>query len=67
MKALLKKLRANKKELKEELIKVDKAIDALKAVCKHELPDGKDAYEYYGNDSHYDYYSCSICSDKQKR
>lgn len=66
MRAVFDDLRGKQKELEKELEKITKAINALKDLCKHTLEDGKDAYEYKGHDSHYDYNECTICGNTTK-
>lgn len=35
-------------------------------ICEHTNTDGTDAYVFVGNDSHYEYYECTICKKIEK-
>jgi peptide subunit release factor 1 (eRF1) len=50
-----------KRILEDRLKKVDIAIRAMQSLCYHKKPDGTSAMVFSGNDSHKDYYKCSLC------
>jgi hypothetical protein len=51
---LIKTFEAEKNELRLRIVKIEKAIDAIRDLCVHDwAPDG--------NDSHYDYEKCTKC------
>ncbi len=61
------------KELKriERIFKVDidlryRLTQELQSKCTHKYPDGSDAFEYEGRDSHYNYYKCQLCGYETK-
>ena len=61
MKKIISELQKELDELKEKRTKIENAIKALQNICEHKLEDGSSAFELEGNDSHKDYYKCSIC------
>lgn len=67
MKDTIKHLQEKEKATREVLNRITEAINALQNVCDHKNPDGSGAFEYEGNDSHYDYVICSICGKTEKR
>lgn len=66
MKNLVEKLVIERKELNLRIDTINNAIEALKSVCSHKNPDGSDAFEDDGRDSHHDYYKCNICGETKK-
>lgn len=60
-KVVVSELKKQRDYHKEEADKLQKTIKQLQEVCTHKLEDGSDAMEWYGNDSHKDYYRCTIC------
>ena len=67
MKETIEKLLKEKKELEKKINLIDDAVDAFQKVCDHKHPDGSDAFDISGNDSHYTYYKCEICGYEIKR
>lgn len=63
---LLETLEAEKKELKTRIKNIDAVINSYRKVCKHVNDDGSNAFVLEGNDSHYTYYTCSICGETEK-
>jgi len=62
----IEELRKKRKEASDQLENVRKAIRALQEVCTHVTPEGRNAFRYSGNDSHYTYETCDICGTEQK-
>jgi hypothetical protein len=54
MQEVFQTLSKKREHLRGELRKVEKAIEAIQAVCEHNM-------KYEGHDSHKDYYRCTIC------
>ncbi len=52
-------LHRREEHLKQELKKIQTAIQAGQEICEHK-------YKHIGNDSHYDYEECEICKHRIK-
>jgi len=63
---MIDELRQMEHKISEERQKVLDAISALQKVCSHTYPDGKLAFRYSGDDSHYSYEKCEICGIEEK-
>lgn len=61
LKEQVESLVQEKEDLQSRINKVRSTLASLQELCTHNLPDGKDAYENVGHDSHKDHYECSIC------
>ena len=59
-------LRQMEHKVDEKRQNVIDAISALQKCCTHVHPDGKTAFHYSGDDSHYTYERCDICGTEQK-
>ena len=64
MKQTIIDLKEKQESLKNELEKIETAIESLQDVCNHTHKTGKTAYECEGHDSHKDYYVCTICGNE---
>ena len=61
MKETIKKLKNEKLILLDRVKLINNAIEAFQNVCNHKKEDGSDSMEYEGNNSHKNYYKCTIC------
>jgi len=61
MREAVTKLIKEKWELEKRIDEIDTAILNLRAVCNHVMPNGDDAFDYKGSDSHADYFKCQLC------
>ena len=57
---MMKTLIAKRQKANVELMKINKAIEALRDLCDHD-------WQNDGHDSHKDHYKCSICEKTESR
>lgn len=66
MKEIISELEKEKEGLVSRIKDIDNAIESFRKVCKHVDADGKNMFVYEGQNSHHDFYKCSICGEDNK-
>lgn len=55
-----------KQDLEAKLAQVNKAIQAIQAICKHKDESGRETYDWRGNHAQYNLYQCTQCGHENK-